>query len=264
MPCHNEEKNLGAALERLLTQTVEPSPRDILVICDRCTDRTAEIARNFGARVIVKNWTKYAPNSIFTKPLRIAETLNVGLRVLDRGAKYVMTFSPDGYISDGYIEEALGILESNPSVGIAGHAKADVPTYVRGMGMVIRRSYIDTKFGGLFPETPAQDTYFSLKTLEEKEGIVRLTRNYLVHSRDMWGVKDTLLRAHDMARLGYTFVFAVGVPLRARKPHLAIIIALAFIIFYFTKKKLSTQPFLSAWQKQRMKRWIRNEKSQLS
>lgn len=256
MPCHNEADSLAQALNRLLLQTTKLDRNDIVVICDRCTDQTEAIARTFGATVLVKNWTKYDADSIFTKPMRIAETLNFGLANLPNEVKYVLTFSPDGYMSSGYLEEALSILEHDSSIVMVGHAKSETPTYVRGMGMVIRRSYIRSKFGGYFPEAPAQDTYLLLKTLESNDRIARLRNNYLVHSRERWQPMDILIRAHDMARLGYTFVFAVGVSLRNKKPLAGIVLALAFIVFYFTRKKLSTQPFLSAWQKDRMRRWI--------
>jgi 1,2-diacylglycerol 3-beta-glucosyltransferase len=52
VPAHNEEKLIGRTLDTLKT---EIGPRDqILVVADRCTDGTAEIARQAGANVLVR------------------------------------------------------------------------------------------------------------------------------------------------------------------------------------------------------------------
>jgi glycosyltransferase involved in cell wall biosynthesis len=47
---HNEEERLAACLEKLTFSD------EIVVVCDKCTDATADIARAFGARVIEGRW----------------------------------------------------------------------------------------------------------------------------------------------------------------------------------------------------------------
>lgn len=47
---HNEEVRLAACLERLAFAD------EIVVVCDKCTDATPDIARRFGARVIEGTW----------------------------------------------------------------------------------------------------------------------------------------------------------------------------------------------------------------
>jgi hypothetical protein len=50
IPAHNEEEVIGAALTAI---NVAIRPQDsVLVIADRCTDRTAEVARAYGAQVL--------------------------------------------------------------------------------------------------------------------------------------------------------------------------------------------------------------------
>lgn len=46
---HNEEQCIGATLDSLARQTRRPD--EVFVVADRCTDRTAEIALSFGAKV---------------------------------------------------------------------------------------------------------------------------------------------------------------------------------------------------------------------
>lgn len=52
IPAHNEEAVLGRCLRNLLTGA-RAGELDIVVVCNGCTDRTAEVARSFGAAVTV-------------------------------------------------------------------------------------------------------------------------------------------------------------------------------------------------------------------
>ena len=50
VPAHNEEKNISKCLDSIYNQTFKDF--ECVVIADACTDRTAEIARGYGAKVI--------------------------------------------------------------------------------------------------------------------------------------------------------------------------------------------------------------------
>lgn len=52
IPAHNEEAVIGRCLEAILTGS-EPGELEIVVACNGCADRTAEIARSFGPSVRV-------------------------------------------------------------------------------------------------------------------------------------------------------------------------------------------------------------------
>jgi glycosyltransferase involved in cell wall biosynthesis len=52
IPAHNEERYLGACLEALERQTYPRSSFEVIVVDDASTDATADIARQFGARVV--------------------------------------------------------------------------------------------------------------------------------------------------------------------------------------------------------------------
>ncbi len=63
IPAHNASSTLAYCLEAL-TQLTSP-PHEILVVCDGCTDRTEEVARLHGARVIeypLRRGASYARN----------------------------------------------------------------------------------------------------------------------------------------------------------------------------------------------------------
>jgi poly-beta-1,6-N-acetyl-D-glucosamine synthase len=49
LPAHNEAESIGATLRALAAQTRVPD--QVIVICDNCTDATAEIAAGYGATV---------------------------------------------------------------------------------------------------------------------------------------------------------------------------------------------------------------------
>lgn len=55
VPAYNEEKNIGSCLESIVSQTYPKNRFEILVIDNNCTDKTAEIAEKYGAKVIKEN-----------------------------------------------------------------------------------------------------------------------------------------------------------------------------------------------------------------
>ena len=71
IPAHNEESGIAACVRSLLNADISDMPVDIYVIADNCSDKTAEIARASGARVIERNnlaerGKGYALNFAFT------------------------------------------------------------------------------------------------------------------------------------------------------------------------------------------------------
>lgn len=54
IPAHNEEKYIGKCLRavRSAAKYAAPDEVEMIVVCNRCTDRTADIAKRLGAKVI--------------------------------------------------------------------------------------------------------------------------------------------------------------------------------------------------------------------
>ena len=50
IPCYNEEKYIGKCLESIVQQTQKPD--EVIVVDNNCADRTVEIAKKFGARIV--------------------------------------------------------------------------------------------------------------------------------------------------------------------------------------------------------------------
>lgn len=64
IPAHNEEAVLGPVLETLL-HDAKPGELDIVVVANGCRDRTAEIARSFGADVrVIETDVPSKPNAL--------------------------------------------------------------------------------------------------------------------------------------------------------------------------------------------------------
>ena len=54
IPAHNEGAYIGKCLEcvKAAASRIEPQETEIIVVANRCTDDTAEVARSYGARVV--------------------------------------------------------------------------------------------------------------------------------------------------------------------------------------------------------------------
>ncbi|MBO5449845.1 MAG: glycosyltransferase [Ruminococcus sp.] len=57
IPAHNEEKYIGKCLRAIISASkyVRPDSVEIIVVANRCTDRTCAIAKHYGARVLVND-----------------------------------------------------------------------------------------------------------------------------------------------------------------------------------------------------------------
>ena len=113
IPAHNEEKYLGACLESVLraAERVRPDAVEIAVVANRCTDRTEEIARRFGARVL-------------TNDARcIAAVRNTGIRAAT-GA-IVVTIDADSVMSEGSLLEIRNTLAGGRVIGGGTRVKFD-------------------------------------------------------------------------------------------------------------------------------------------
>ena len=101
---HNEQNYVGRCIDSI-KQAAEHFGGNVemIVVCNRCTDRTAEIAEKLGARVI------------FNEDRCIAKVRNTGINAA-RG-KMVMTIDCDNRMTVGTIREAWRMLKSGRYIG---------------------------------------------------------------------------------------------------------------------------------------------------
>ncbi len=105
IPAHNEEQYIGKCLESiaLAASEVPDSSVEVIVVANRCTDKTAEIARKFGAQVI-DNQDKC-----------ISMIRNAGVRAAE--GDIIVTIDADSCMTKGSLKEIAEMLASGKYVG---------------------------------------------------------------------------------------------------------------------------------------------------
>ena len=104
IPAHNEEKYV----ERCIGSVKKSAEKfggnvEIIVVCNRCTDRTAELAEKCGARVL------------HNEDRCIAAVRNTGIKTAK--GWMVMTIDCDNRMTEGTIREAWRLLRSGKYIG---------------------------------------------------------------------------------------------------------------------------------------------------
>jgi poly-beta-1,6-N-acetyl-D-glucosamine synthase len=110
IPAHNEEKTLGLSLE-VVSEIVAVD--NVFVASDGSTDRTAEIAREWGCNVL-----DIQPNA--GKARALAAAID-HFRICDRYAA-VLILDADSQPDRDYLERALPLFDDPDIVAVAGHA----------------------------------------------------------------------------------------------------------------------------------------------
>ncbi len=180
VPAHNEEQVIGSGLEAIMANRRRGDL--VLVVADRCTDRTAEIARSFGASVIERG-----PD----EPPGRAATRQAGLehaRSLEWDA--VLMLDADSVIEPGFFSACERAMASGADAiqarsessrgrtlateaslaaftlqGITiprGRDRLGVSVRLRGTGMAIRR---DVVLAHRFRAPASEDLVFTLDLL---------------------------------------------------------------------------------------------------
>lgn len=113
IPAHNEEKYIGKCLEAIgkAAEKARPLETEVIVVANRCTDGTAEIARQHGAAVL--------PN----EDRSISAIRNMGVRAAS--GEIIVTIDADSCMTEGSLLEIKQMLESGKFVGGGTVSKFD-------------------------------------------------------------------------------------------------------------------------------------------
>ena len=105
IPAHNEERFIGACLKSVVraAEQVKPDAVEIIVVANRCTDRTIKLAEQFGARVLTND------------EKCISAIRNTGVRAA-RG-EIVVTLDADSVMTENALLEVRRMLESGKFIG---------------------------------------------------------------------------------------------------------------------------------------------------
>jgi glycosyltransferase involved in cell wall biosynthesis len=100
IPTHNSEKTLAKCLESIKNQTYKNI--EVIVVDKFSKDRTVEIAKRFGAKVIVENLDRSAAR-------------NYGIKVAK--GEYLLSIDSDMELTPIVVEECLKVINSNEKIG---------------------------------------------------------------------------------------------------------------------------------------------------
>ncbi|MBR5113025.1 MAG: glycosyltransferase [Clostridia bacterium] len=104
IPAHNEEKYVERCIESINeAASVYGGEVGIIVVCNRCTDRTAQLAESAGAKVI------------FNEDRCIAKVRNDGIKAAQ--SDIILTIDCDNRMTPGTIKEAVSLLETGRYIG---------------------------------------------------------------------------------------------------------------------------------------------------
>ena len=115
VPAHNEEAVIAGIIENLQSMDYPSELYDFYILADNCEDRTAEIAREKGAKVLETH--KESPDTPTGKPI----VLQKALQTLEGyGAKYdlVMFFDADNRIDTNMFREVNSQFLDHPEADI--------------------------------------------------------------------------------------------------------------------------------------------------
>ena len=105
IPAHNEEKFIGKCLQSVIDAAghVSPGAVEIIVVANRCTDKTAEIAESFGARVLTND------------EKCLSAIRNTGIHAAN--GEIIVTIDADSVMSEQALQEAAQMLKGGRFIG---------------------------------------------------------------------------------------------------------------------------------------------------
>ncbi|MBR3418749.1 MAG: glycosyltransferase [Oscillospiraceae bacterium] len=189
IPAHNEEQYIARCI-RSVRRAVKESGRDaeIIVVCNRCTDRTEQIAKSLGA-VTLRDETRC-----------IAAVRNAGIRAAK--GRYIVTIDSDNRMTKGTLAEIYRLMQTGRYIGGGAPIRFErysVPLYLNdllcragfavtglysGIFWAERKTFL--KIGG-FADKRAMEDVYTAKALK-RYGKVRgraytcLKENVLINS----------------------------------------------------------------------------------
>lgn len=113
IPAHNEEKYIGKCLQAVKSAAkyVGDAKTEIIVVANRCTDKTVAIARHYGAKVVIN------------EEKCIAAIRNAGVR--EAKGEIIVTIDADSLMTKYSLREIKFLLESGNYVGGGTNPKFD-------------------------------------------------------------------------------------------------------------------------------------------
>lgn len=105
IPAHNEEKYIGKCLQsiRKAEKHIQPASLEIIVVCNRCTDSTALISEQYGAKVLVND------------EKNLSAIRNTGIRAAE--GDIIVTIDADSVMTEYALAEIRQMLGTGKYIG---------------------------------------------------------------------------------------------------------------------------------------------------
>ena len=104
IPAHNEEKYIARCINSIKRSAKYFKGNvEIIVVCNRCTDQTAEIAKENGAKVV------------FNEDRCIAKVRNIGIEMAN--GEIIATIDADNRMTKGTLSEISNLLKTGKHIG---------------------------------------------------------------------------------------------------------------------------------------------------
>jgi len=217
MAAHNEQEYIGNALRSVFSQTVKPAK--VIVVLDRCTDRTEEVARSFPVEIIKKLEKKW----VFS----YAENLELARRHVK--TQFLAIVDADVILEPTYFEKLLakaddqtcclgGRVETRCNTILCKLLRLWERTYKlspdrrpRGCALLIRADLLEA-IGG-FADVPAPDTYVQDSLMRKGYKVKIVEEAKAFHSREITltrAVKTQLYTGVGRYVMGKSFLRTLG------------------------------------------------------
>jgi|GEM_PF-5279252 len=185
IPTYNSERTIANCIRSILRQNVEGVEKEIIVVDDCSTDRTVEISRSLGARVILKTLRSGVP-----------ESLNLGIQAAK--GEIIGLVDSDDYLTDRWLRTCLSKLKEVDGVhttnmayqpdkifrkfaGLALIKGFSIPTL--GDASLVKKELFDRigKFNEWFSPVGGQDFEIALRACKNGFKIVQLSEAKYFH-----------------------------------------------------------------------------------
>jgi len=250
----NEEKHLANTLQALKTQTLTPTK--IVLVNDRSTDRTKEIAKQFDVEIV--DFPHEHESWVVNKNL--AKVFNLGFDKLGY-YDYIMVLGADHILSNQYIETIIERIHGTDIVVASGVIKGENTVNVRGSGRIIDGQFWKS-LGGKYPIKHGYESYILFKAeslgyrVKKFDDIVTITQR---KTSTNYNLRKLIYKGESYRALGYTLPYTLAAAFKFIKIHP---LAPIFMIYGYLKNNSKfyepeVRKIVKDYQKQRIKSYLK-------
>ena len=118
IPAHNEAALIGKTLESLVSQTL--LPRQLLVVDDNSSDRTAAVVEEYSAKFPFVRLIKSTSTASHLPGSKVINAFYKGYENLDEDYEVICKYDADLIFPKNYLEKIAEHFNSDPKIGMAG------------------------------------------------------------------------------------------------------------------------------------------------